>query len=71
MPPRIRLFFTAFNLMLALVVAAPILRYWNRISVERLWMPLGSAAMCGAMLMLAIVVATGRLAWRGETGPRP
>lgn len=44
---------------------------WDRVRAERLPMLLGSAAVSGAMVVLLILVATGRLAYRGETGPRP
>jgi len=39
---------------------------WDRVRAERLPMLLGSAAVCGAVGMILVLVATGRLAYRGE-----
>ena len=39
---------------------------WDRVRSEHLPISLTSAAACGAMVVLFIVVATGRLTYRGE-----
>ena len=39
---------------------------WDRVRVQRLPLLLGYAAACGAGLVLLLVIATGRLAYRGE-----
>jgi hypothetical protein len=39
---------------------------WDRVRAEHLPMSLASAAACGAMVVLFILVATGRLTYRGE-----
>jgi len=39
---------------------------WDRVRAERVPMLLGSAAVCGAVGMILVLVATGRLAYRGE-----
>ena len=38
---------------------------WDRVRVERLPLVLGYSALCGAIAVLLLLVATGRLAWRG------
>lgn len=70
MPARLRLFFCVLNVALFFIPAMQIFRNWERIRTEHLWSLLGYAAVCGALLMLVIVIATGRLAYRGETAPR-
>ena len=54
MPPRVRLFFSALSVVLFLVAATPLYRELSR------------PAACGAMVTLFILVATGRLTYRGE-----
>lgn len=39
---------------------------WDRVRAAQLPIMVSSAAACGALLMLLVVVATGRLAYRGE-----
>ena len=39
---------------------------WDRVRADRLPLLLGSAAVCGAMAVILVLVATGRLAYRGE-----
>jgi hypothetical protein len=39
---------------------------WDRVRAERLPLLLGSAAACGAMAILFLLVVTGRLAYRRE-----
>ena|SRR5713101_5896884 len=39
---------------------------WDRVRAAQLPMMLGFAVMCGAMLMLLILTATGSLVYRGE-----
>jgi hypothetical protein len=39
---------------------------WDRVRAAQLPIMVSSAAACGAMLMLFVLVATGRLAYRGE-----
>ena len=39
---------------------------WDRVRADHLLMSLTSAAACGAMVTLFILVATGRLTYRGE-----
>lgn len=41
----------------------------DRVRAERLPLLLGSAVMCGVLATLLLLVATGRLAYRGETEP--
>jgi len=42
---------------------------WDRVRIAKLPLLLGYAAMCGAAATLFLLVVTGRLAYRGETGP--
>jgi len=46
------------------------LNNWDRLRAEHLPIMLTSAAVCGALLMLFGLQVTGRLTYRGETGPR-
>ena len=39
---------------------------WDRVRAQRLPVLLGYAAACGAGVILLLVIATGRLAYRGE-----
>jgi len=39
---------------------------WDRVRVRRLPLLLGYAAVCGGTAVLLLLVATGRLAYRGE-----
>ena len=39
---------------------------WDRVRAERLPLVLGYAAVCGAVVMVILLVSTGRLAYRGE-----
>ena len=43
---------------------------WDRIRAERIPMLLAYAAACGADVVLLLVIATGRLAYRGEKEAR-
>jgi hypothetical protein len=43
---------------------------WDRVRATRLPMLLLYAATCGAGAVLLLLIATGRLAYRGETQPR-
>ena len=45
------------------------LNNFDRIRAAQLPVMLSSAAACGALVVLLIIVATGRLTYRGETGP--
>jgi len=47
------------------------LNNWDRVRAQQLPVIVSAAGACGAMLVLLIMVATGRIAYRGETGPRP
>ena len=69
MPTRLRLFFTGLNATLFFMCAVPIYGNWDRISAAHVSGLLVSAAGCGMTLTVSIIVATGRLAYRGETGP--
>src|SRR5213593_4834758 len=40
---------------------------WDRVRADRLPLLLGYAAVCGAMGVILLLIATGRLAYRGET----
>jgi len=40
---------------------------WDRVRAERMSWLLVDAAVCGMMVTLLLLVATGRLAWRNET----
>ncbi len=40
---------------------------WDRVRAAQLPIMVSSAAACGGMLVLLLLVATGRLAYRGET----
>ena len=42
---------------------------WDRVRVARLPMLLFYAAACGAGALLVLIIATGRLAYRGEKAP--
>lgn len=57
-------------------VAAPLqgeiglrLNNWDRMRADKVPIMLTSAAACGGLVVLLIVMLTGRLAYRGETGP--
>jgi hypothetical protein len=57
-------------------VAAPLqseigLRFnnWDRMRARQLPIMVTSGAACGGLVVLLIIIATGRLAYRGETGP--
>jgi len=39
---------------------------WDRVRADRLPLLLACAALCGAMGVILVLVATGRLAYRGE-----
>jgi len=39
---------------------------WDRVRAERLPILLGYAVVCGAVGMIIVLIATGRLAYRGE-----
>src|SRR5258705_7552795 len=69
MPTRLRLIFTVLNATLLFMCAVPIYSNWDRISAAHVSGLLVSAAGCGMTLTVLIIVATGRLAYRGETGP--
>jgi hypothetical protein len=45
------------------------LNNWDRVRAARLPMLLVYAATCGAGVVLLLLIATGRLAYRGERGP--
>jgi len=45
------------------------LNNWDRVRAARLPMLLVYAAACGAGVVLLLLIATGRLAYRGERGP--
>lgn len=41
---------------------------WDRVRARRLPLLIGYGAMCGACAVLFLLIATGRLAYRGELG---
>ena len=115
MPPRLRLFFSGFSLVLFLIALMPLYREltrpkdiwwtprtmlvplaqsqdrveiyvrgepidaalqskiglrfnnWDRVRAAQLPVMVSSGAACGGMLVLLLLVSTGRLAYRGET----
>lgn len=69
MPTHLRLILTGLNATLLFMCAVPIYSNWDRISAAHVSGLLVSAAGCGMTLTVLIIVATGRLAYRGETGP--
>ena len=68
MPLRLRFFFSGFTVVLFLREIHLRFNNWDRVRVARLPMLLMYAASCGGGVVLLLVIATGRLAYRGERG---
>ena len=73
MPTRLRVFYSVLNLVLLLIPAVALFSELRRSEIwrtpaaaERLPLLLFYAAMCGFGAALVVVIATGRLAYRGE-----
>ena len=73
MPTRLRVFYSVLNLVLLLIPAVALFSELRRSEIwrtpaaaERLPLLLFYAAMCGFGAALLVVIATGRLAYRGE-----
>jgi len=74
MPPRLRVFYSLFTASLLLI---PVVALYSELSrrsdicvpAQRLPFLLVYAAACGGGVVLLLVIATGRLAYRGEASP--
>jgi len=69
MPRNIRLFYIGLNLTLLMISVVALYGEWDRVSAAGLqWVALYGAGI-GAGLVLLLLVATGRLVYRGEKPP--
>jgi len=66
MPPRLRIFYSLLIASLQLIPVVALYSNWDRVRGQHLMPMLIYAAACGGGLVLLLVVATGRLAYRGE-----
>jgi hypothetical protein len=73
MPTRLRVFYSVLNVVFLLIPAVALYSEVRRSEIwrtppaaERLPLLLFYAAMCGFGVALLVVIATGRLAYRGE-----
>lgn len=69
MPRRLRFLYVSLNALLVVIPALELYRLWDRIRSAGLQIVLFYGAAIGAGLMLMLLMATGRLVYRGEKAP--
>jgi len=69
MPRNLRFLYTGLNFVLITISAVPLYSEWDRVSAAGLQHAVLYGAGVGVGLVLLLLVATGRLAYRGEKPP--
>jgi hypothetical protein len=69
MPRRLRIFYSCLNAALLLIPAVPLYSDWDRVRAAGLEPVVVYGAVIGALLVMLLLVATGRVAYRGEKPP--
>ncbi len=69
MPRRLRIFYSCLNAALLMIPAVALYRDWERVRSAGLQTAVLYGAAIGALLVMLLLMATGRIVYRGEKAP--
>ena len=69
MPHRLRIFYSCLNVALLFIPAVALYSDWGRVRSAGLQPVVIYGAAIGAGLVILLLIATGRIAYRGEKAP--